>query len=864
MANAFNYRLAKWSSAFAEVSSVTATVVNIMEHGGGVYVAQDDDPTLRVAVNPTTQDCRIVVWSRLSLAASGGTNQTATSTLAGVYRCNLTTDTDFTTVAFHTNVYEATQPMYDTTMGRFYTGFVTINDSTASSVALAKGLLTEAFRVGLAYTLYDITEPTLFAGRGDGFGRDGWALRSYSAALNTDTLRWGRVRHRPVAVFGDYSIDCSATTYNLHFGSYTGSLSVEFLGDGTFNRGQSPAHRIHKSASGQLVTGYGKISFNRSRSYELGVMKKRDPSVIHFDAGNHSGGLVGLYDGFAPYEAGFVSAPSVMAAESPGGTAQSYNYCALWVKKDWKGHTTVSRVSDVVNVKITDITSTGLDVYVSIPTLTAYEGEIEVQLYRTENGGTQFHLLDTFITGGEPLNAIGDSLRIGAFSDITSYAFHKFHDQKADVASNAGLSSTPLLFRQPGTPNTPLDRTNALNAAHICTHKDRVFYCNQESVHYTGASIDGEAPWFSPAFAFEVPGGSGDIIALASMDGVLVVFKKDAVFLVDGDGPPDNGGNGTEFSPPRRIQAEHGCIDARTLVSTPIGLMYRSAHGIELLERGFNVKFIGAPIKRTTGLYPYSGGATFDHVRNLVMFPMGQHQDASYVNLFPVTSGTVVSGKTVAGQSNGIVAVYSIQFDSWTTASYQRAFTNGGSDLGLSQRSVQDLCFAYGTSNSIQAGYVYHGWDKTLYVESPSITNAWLDYEDRDAATIIAPWTLQTGWVKGPSFADRIRVSDVWLLANSYSNHDLNVSFYADYNRSSLTSIKTFASPVVTAADLEFFQFQPSKESATSMSFKITTATPTGADAGLLETGRQLELSAITVRLGVKPAGAMLPVTQKG
>ncbi len=110
---------------------------------------------------------------------------------------------------------------------------------------------------------------------------------------------------------------------------------------------------------------------------------------------------------------------------------------------------------------------------------------------------------------------------------------------------------------------------------------------------------------------------------------------------------------------------------------------------------------------------------------------------------------------------------------------------------------------------------------------------------------------------------DRVRISDVFVTGFNKSNHDIRFDYSIDYAKSTSTFLKTFDS-LANNIEPEVLQFQPAKESVKSMLVKISTVSPTGSGATAINSGTQLELHGITVRLGLKMGGAMLPVAQKG
>ena len=88
----------------------------------------------------------------------------------------------------------------------------------------------------------------------------------------------------------------------------------------------------------------------------------------------------------------------------------------------------------------------------------------------------------------------------------------------------------------------------------------------------------------------------GPITALAVMDDALIVFKRDAVFVVGGPGPLANPLIDTQsfsFSPPALIPSDVGCSRASSIGITPVGILFQSAKGPMALTRSRSVERIG-------------------------------------------------------------------------------------------------------------------------------------------------------------------------------------------------------------------------------------------------------------------------------
>ncbi len=599
--------------------------------------------------------------------------------------------------------------------------------------------------------------------------------------------------------------------------------SITFLAYGAVFANKGPAYRPHKTLSGSSSVDIGFAHWSRSQStldsamsFTVDVLKRVAAATYktHVAVDSISGGVLSSYDGNIVGEYGFVHAPNLTVKDAGAGSmgAGIYNYVVVFSYRDSLGRIHYSRTSRPR--AITQIASKNVTIQIVVPTVSMRYSDMQVQVYRTAAGGTQYYFLA--------------QNRIYTAAGTSTVPDNEVYMTLTDSTLDATLIAQPLLYRQPGTTGTALDRYHAVSANHVCRHKDRVFYCNGNTVYYSSFAVDNEAPWFHPAFSFQVPGGSGDIVALASMDGILVVLKRDYVAVVDGDGPAENGGNGTEFSPPRQIHTEFGCVDARTLVNVPIGIMYRSPRGIELLKRNLQTDFVGRNVERTVNTYafaPETGrghGACFDRVNSRVLFLMSS-QSASRVAVFDLLSGTG---------------------GAWTTFSYASIDSGLVGTIGYA-RSVDYA----GTKGD----YVYYGG-----------VGVFADDKDGglDSGANFVPFFFSTGWLKGSSMQDRLKVTDLMVMGHRQSNHNLYCTYGVDYDTATAqTTIKTFTGADTTLVP-EVLVFQPAKENVRSISFTVVSATPTVNTT--LGTGKQVDITGLTVRLGLKGGGAKLPSAQKG
>jgi hypothetical protein len=98
-------------------------------------------------------------------------------------------------------------------------------------------------------------------------------------------------------------------------------------------------------------------------------------------------------------------------------------------------------------------------------------------------------------------------------------------------------------------------------------------------------------------------GSTGPTLAAAPLDDKLCLFKRDAIYYINGIGP-DNTGANSQYSDAIFITSTVGCANQHSIVFMPQGLMFQSDKGIWLLDRSLNTSYIGAAVEK------YTNGAT--------------------------------------------------------------------------------------------------------------------------------------------------------------------------------------------------------------------------------------------------------------
>lgn len=293
----------------------------------------------------------------------------------------------------------------------------------------------------------------------------------------------------------------------------------------------------------------------------------------------HIGGaLPQIYDGATVTEDNFNVYPAgnVLTPNGTGGSlsAGQYQYVFTYEWTDNQGNI----IRSTPSLPYTVTTTTGSSqVGMGLTTLRlTSKSNVHINIYRTEVNGTIFYQVLDFNT---PI--INDPT-------VTVIAF-------TDNLSDTSLITRPLLYTTGGVvPNSAPPPYSV-----ITTYRNRLLvvpYENPLSFWYTKEVVEGQPAEFSADFVQMVDALGGNITQLAALDDKLVITKEINIFYMAGEGPDATGAN-NDFTNVQLITTDVGCSVGKSLVQTPMGLMFKSLKGIYLLDRSLNVNYIGDAVE---------------------------------------------------------------------------------------------------------------------------------------------------------------------------------------------------------------------------------------------------------------------------
>jgi hypothetical protein len=357
----------------------------------------------------------------------------------------------------------------------------------------------------------------------------------------------------------------------------------------------------YSNISTNQITGLGCeiIDFHKS------VQSQEIANGLHVNVGK-----LQYFDGNVSVEHGFHVPPEISTTSIATGAvatnkigAGTYSYTAVFSWVDNNGITHRSAISGPSSVTTTATGASGSTVTVSVSTLHLTQKiNIHVELYRTTNGGTVSYLVNS-------QNIINSNGQDDAFDTV-------------DIVDNVPDSVLTGYFQLYTTGGKVI---NSPCPPPLCSaiFNNRLFVVpsdNPLTYWYSQQIATSQSPVeFSNLLTGQIDSLGGEITGLSTLDDKLIVFKRNAIFVLTGQGP-DPAGLNNYFSPPQYISVDIGAISQASIVSTSLGIMFKSDKGICLLDRSLSIAYIGAAVEAYNNYDVYNATLypNYNHVRFLL------------------------------------------------------------------------------------------------------------------------------------------------------------------------------------------------------------------------------------------------------
>lgn len=303
-----------------------------------------------------------------------------------------------------------------------------------------------------------------------------------------------------------------------------------------------------------------------------------------------TGGLLWMFDGYSIVENGFNVWPDnvEVTTSTTGGFLQDlqYFYKVIYEWTDNQGN--IHRSAPSVPVEVTTTGGNTSSNTIFVPTLRlTYKtsNPVKIVIYRWSNEQQDYFQV-TSIT-----NPVLNSTAVDSITFV-------------DTLSDASILGNSIIY----TTGNVIENIAAPSFNSITLFDDRLWGIDAEDPNllwYSKQVIESTPVEMSDLFTIYVApsisaqGSTGPSKCLAPMDDKIIVFKRDAMYYINGSGP-DNTGANSQYSQPTFISSTVGCENQQSIVFSPAGLMFQSDKGIWLLDRSLNTRYIGAAVEDFT------------------------------------------------------------------------------------------------------------------------------------------------------------------------------------------------------------------------------------------------------------------------
>lgn len=297
-----------------------------------------------------------------------------------------------------------------------------------------------------------------------------------------------------------------------------------------------------------------------------------------------AGGVINLYDGETVSELGFNLFPegaSGSGGASGGGMSDGaylYRVCYEWTDTSGNIHRSAPSVSTAVTLSGG---GSSQKVTMTIPTLRiTNKTDVRVVLYRTEASGTLYYQVSS-VTSPTP--------------NVTSADTVTIEDKLAD----ADIISRAILYTTGGV----VEHVSPPAAKFIAALDSRIVLAGTDdgSIWYSKESSAYEPVAFYDGFTLNVDQVAGKVTALGVLDGKIIIFKKTGISVISGKFG-NNSAQEVALSNPVILSRDVGCSNQKSVVLTPMGLMFQSDKGIYVLQRDMTLAYIGASVESYNSL----------------------------------------------------------------------------------------------------------------------------------------------------------------------------------------------------------------------------------------------------------------------
>jgi len=294
-----------------------------------------------------------------------------------------------------------------------------------------------------------------------------------------------------------------------------------------------------------------------------------------------AGGSLSTYDGASIVEHGFPLFPEgisvVRSAAVGGNTAGVHQVVAIYEWIDGAGQRHQSAPSTPVS-----FTSLGADTATAIcPTLLlSQKSGIGIVFYMTQAGGLTLYRV----------NSLSATLLNVTTANSVTLTIN---------ISDATLGANEVLYTQPNQAGTTLPNNAPGPCNVLALHQNRLWVDvadTPNAFRYSQQLTTNVGLQFNETLGGLIDVNAGGIVGFTELDEKIIIFAARRIYAVLGSGPTSSGGY-SNYSDPTEIQSDVGCVEARSILKMPNGIIFKAKKGWHLLGRDMAVRYIGEGVK---------------------------------------------------------------------------------------------------------------------------------------------------------------------------------------------------------------------------------------------------------------------------
>ena len=400
---------------------------------------------------------------------------------------------------------------------------------------------------------------------------EGYYVQGYNttgstyAAPSPTSLRWPG--------FLNSVLPLSSTKVSIACGLSV-SPPVTFAPISSSNKAAFPASVLNGVQMGVCSISF---DFNNIDGYQ-GVIQQ-DTLVLN-------GGLLEQYDGSGVTELGFTIDPDQVSAvgATSGGVLGAgrwiYYLTYSWTDANGNLHQSAPSLGIVVNF------TTGTTNQVTLNWAGLFctqKSNVTVNLYRTLTDGTTAYLLAS-VSPSQFMNPSGYGW--GSLSYVDN------------GTSDSILQSSQTLYTQGGA---VLDNIAPPPSMILWTNNNRIWCIDSENaettIEYSKTASSGTGISFSTGLLELVIDSKNGLITGASpMDEKTVILKQNGAGYFIGDGANDSG-SGSTITGFQFIPSDTGCVNSKSVILFPDGVLFKSLKGTYILTRGGQIFYFAPEVE---------------------------------------------------------------------------------------------------------------------------------------------------------------------------------------------------------------------------------------------------------------------------